>query len=89
MLPYPSGTLHLGHLLVYTIGDVATHFRRRTGYRVLHPMGFDAFGLPAENAAIREGAHPRPTTERNIAGDQALHAPRWVVARLAARGLHP
>ena len=65
-LPYPSGSLHLGHLLVYTIGDVATHFRRRNGYRVLHPMGFDAFGLPAENAALREGGHPREITERNI-----------------------
>ena len=66
-LPYPSGSLHIGHLLVYTIGDVVTHFRRRNGLRVLHPMGFDSFGLPAENAAIREGGHPRETTERNIA----------------------
>ena len=78
MLPYPSGTLHLGHLLVYTIGDVATHFRRRNGYRVLHPMGFDAFGLPAENAAIREGAHPRPTTDRHIAGiRRSMHRIGW------------
>ncbi len=66
MLPYPSGSLHMGHMLVYTIGDVATHFRRRNGFDVLHPMGFDAFGLPAENAAIREGGHPRAITERNI-----------------------
>ncbi len=65
-LPYPSGSLHLGHLLVYTIGDVATHFRRRNGYHVLHPMGWDAFGLPAENAAIRAGGHPREIIERNI-----------------------
>ena len=65
-LPYPSGSLHLGHMLVYTIGDVATHFRRRNGFHVLHPMGWDAFGLPAENAAIREGGHPREITERNI-----------------------
>ncbi|HXH88986.1 MAG TPA: leucine--tRNA ligase [Gaiellaceae bacterium] len=65
-LPYPSGSLHMGHMLVYTIGDVQTHFRRRNGYRVLHPMGWDAFGLPAENAAIREGGHPREITERNI-----------------------
>ena len=67
MLPYPSGTLHVGHMLVYTIGDVVTHFRRRNGMRVLHPQGFDSFGLPAENAAIREGAHPRVSTERSIA----------------------
>ncbi|MGL6279969.1 MAG: class I tRNA ligase family protein, partial [Gaiella sp.] len=67
MLPYPSGNLHMGHMLVYTIGDVVTHFRGRNGLRVLHPMGWDAFGLPAENAAIRGGGHPRETTERNIA----------------------
>ena len=58
MLPYPSGSLHMGHMLVYTIGDVVTHFRRRSGARVLHPQGFDAFGLPAENAAIGEGLPP-------------------------------
>jgi leucyl-tRNA synthetase len=67
MLPYPSGTLHMGHVLVYTIGDVLTHFRRRNGIRVLRPMGFDSFGLPAENAAIKEGGHPREITETNIA----------------------
>jgi leucyl-tRNA synthetase len=66
MLPYPSGTLHVGHLLVYTIGDVVTRFRARNGMHVLHPQGFDSFGLPAENAAIREGVHPRASTERNI-----------------------
>jgi leucyl-tRNA synthetase len=67
MLPYPSGTLHMGHVLNYTMGDVATHFRRRKGLKVLRPMGFDSFGLPAENAAINEGGHPREITERNIA----------------------
>src|SRR2546423_3291146 len=67
MLPYPSGVLHMGHVLNYTMGDVITHYRRRNGYRVLRPMGFDSFGLPAENAAIREGGHPREITERNIA----------------------
>jgi leucyl-tRNA synthetase len=66
MLPYPSGTLHMGHVLVYTIGDVLTRFQRRNGLHVLHPIGFDSFGLPAENAAIREGMHPRVITERNI-----------------------
>ena len=66
MWPYPSGTLHMGHVLVYTIGDVLSRFRRRNGMTVLHPMGFDSFGLPAENAAIREGGHPREITERNI-----------------------
>ena len=66
-LPYPSGTLHMGHMLVYTIGDVVTRFRSRNGMRVLHPQGFDSFGLPAENAAISEGGHPREIVERNIA----------------------
>jgi leucyl-tRNA synthetase len=67
MWPYPSGSLHMGHVLVYTIGDILSRFRRRNGMTVLHPMGFDSFGLPAENAAIREGGHPREITERNIA----------------------
>jgi leucyl-tRNA synthetase len=66
MLPYPSGHLHMGHVLNYTLGDVVTHFQRRHGKRVLRPMGYDSFGLPAENAAIREGGHPREITERNI-----------------------
>jgi leucyl-tRNA synthetase len=67
MLPYPSGTLHMGHVLNYTLGDVLTHYRRRNGWSVLRPMGYDSFGLPAENAAIREGGHPREIIERNIA----------------------
>src|SRR6266550_4566188 len=66
MLPYPSGSLHIGHVLVYTLGDVLAHFYRRTGSEVLRPMGYDSFGLPAENAAIKEGGHPREIVERNI-----------------------
>jgi leucyl-tRNA synthetase len=66
MLPYPSGKLHIGHVLVYTLGDVLAHFYRRTGSEVLRPMGYDSFGLPAENAAIKEGEHPRKIVERNI-----------------------
>jgi leucyl-tRNA synthetase len=66
MLPYPSGELHMGHVRNYMLGEVVAHFRRRHGYRVLRPMGFDSFGLPAENAAIKEGVHPRDSTPRNI-----------------------
>jgi leucyl-tRNA synthetase len=66
MWPYPSGTLHMGHCLVYTIGDVLSRFRRRNGMNVMHVMGFDSFGLPAENAAIKEGGHPREIVDRNI-----------------------
>ena len=62
----PGNGMHMGHVLNYTMGDVITHFRRRNGWTVLRPMGWDAFGLPAENAAIREGGHPREITERNI-----------------------
>ena len=66
MLPYPSGEPHMGHLKTYSIGDALAHFRRRHGMRVIHPMGYDAFGLPAENHAIRTGEHPRASTEASI-----------------------
>jgi leucyl-tRNA synthetase len=66
MLPYPSGEPHIGHLKTYSVGDAVAHFNRRHGHRVLHPMGYDAFGLPAENHAIKTGQHPRESTETSI-----------------------
>ncbi len=67
MLPYPSGEPHIGHLKVYSVGDAVAHFHRRTGRRVLNPMGYDAFGLPAENNAIATGRPPRESTDESIA----------------------
>ena len=67
MLPYPSGEPHMGHLKNYAVGDAVAHFHRRTGRHVLHPIGYDAFGLPAENHAIKTGEHPRESSEKSIA----------------------
>jgi leucyl-tRNA synthetase len=66
MLPYPSGEPHVGHLKTYAVGDAIAHFRRRQGLEVIHPMGYDSFGLPAENNAIKTGEPPRLATERSI-----------------------
>jgi leucyl-tRNA synthetase len=66
MLPYPSGEPHMGHLKNYSVGDAVAHFHRRTGHRVLHPMGYDAFGLPAENHAIKTGEQPGESTAKSI-----------------------
>ena len=79
MLPYPSGEPHIGHLKNYAIGDAVAHFRRRRGRQVLHPIGYDAFGLPAENHAINTGVHPRDSTAASIEAFQSDFR-RWGIS---------
>ncbi|MCU1510545.1 MAG: leucine--tRNA ligase, partial [Arthrobacter sp.] len=79
MFPYPSGDLHMGHAEAFAMGDVVARYLRQQGYDVLHPIGWDSFGLPAENAAIKRNAHPSEWTYANIE-TQAASFKRYAIS---------
>src|SRR6267378_2729720 len=88
MFPYPSGRIHMGHVRNYAIGDVLARFKTMRGYNVLHPMGWDAFGLPAENAAIEKGVHPAQwTTEITTSEPDYYKWNQWLFLKFYEKGL--
>ena len=89
MYPYPSGKMHMGHVRNYSIGDAVARFKRLMGFDVLYPMGFDSFGMPAENAAIAEGGHPHEITERNMASITEQNQTNGVLLRLGTCAQEP